>query len=182
MIIPIKSFNQIDIIPDSLVILDIDETVLTYPQLTKNWWKEKINYYYKITNDLDLSEKHALSEWINIVQTTNPKKLDSKEQNNFINKLYQNNCQLIFLTARNKDLSEITYKNLSYIGINKAHSVYFDENKGEKIYELISEFYTNVENIIFVDDLTNNHNKILDTVKKYNIKINFKLYQIDHDY
>ncbi len=182
MITPIKSFNQIDIIPGSLVILDIDETVLTFPQLTKNWWKEKINYYYKILNDRELAEKQALDEWIHIAHTTNPNKLDHEAQHNFINRLYQNNCELIFLTARDRKLSSITYKHLSYIGIDKDHIVHFDENKGEKFNELLSKCYNNVENVIFVDDLTHNHQKILNATKKYNLKINLKLYHIDHDY
>ena len=182
MIIPIKSFNQIDIIPKSLVILDIDETVLTFPQLTKNWWQEKRNHYYKISNDRKQVEEQVLNEWNYIARTTNPNKLDHKAQYKFINKLYQNDCELIFLTDRNRELYDITYKHLVHIGIDKDHVVHFDENKGDKIYELINKYYNNIENIIFVDDLIDNHHKILNTIKNYNIKTNIKLYHIDHNH
>lgn len=182
MIIPVDSFNQIEIIPGSLVILDIDETVLTFPQMSKTWWREKINYYIKIYGDKLIAEKYALDEWIHIAHTTNPNKLDFENQKHFFERVYKNNCELIFLTARNQNLSEITYKHLEHIGINKDHVVHFDENKGEKFYELISKCYNDINNVIFVDDLIINLDKVINATKKYNIKINLKPYHINHNY
>ena len=182
MIKPIKTFSEIDIIPNSLVILDIDETVLSFPQITKNWWKEKISYYYDTTNDIKLADKYALDEWRRIAYSTEPIKLDTVNQLKFIEQIYQNNCELIFLTARNKDLSFITYKHLSHIKIDNRHLVYFDENKGEKFYEIVSTLYNNYENITFVDDLPINLAKIVNAMTKYDLTTkNIKLYHMEHE-
>jgi hypothetical protein len=181
MITPISSFSEIEVVPNSLVILDIDETVLTFPQITKHWWKEKIGYYYDITTDIHLAEKYALDEWRHIAYSTDPIQLDSENQLKFIDNIYQNNCELIFLTARNEDLSCITYNHLRHINIDNRHLVYFDENKGEKFYEIISSLYQNCENITFVDDLIINLDKIVNAINKYELNAkNIKLYHMAH--
>jgi hypothetical protein len=181
MITQVSSFSEIEIVPNSLVILDIDETVLTFPQITKHWWKETVDYYYEITTDKHLSEKYTLDDWRHIAFSTDPIRLDSENQLKFIEKIYQNNCELIFLTARNEDLSSITYKHLRHINIDNRHLVYFDENKGEKFYEIVSTLHQNCENITFVDDLIINLDKIMIAVNKYDLAAkNIKLYHMAH--
>jgi hypothetical protein len=182
MIKNISSYNEIEIVPNSLVILDIDETVLTFPQITKHWWKDKISYYFNLTNDKHLAEKYALDEWRSIAYSTDPVQLDIDNQLKLINKIYQHNCELIFLTARNENLSSITYNHLKHINIDNRHLVYFDENKGEKFYEIVTTLYKKYENITFVDDLMINLDKILNAITKYELNgKKIKLYHIAHE-
>ena len=42
----IKNYDEIIISPNTLVIMDIDDTIIKFKSMNKTWWKD-INEYYK---------------------------------------------------------------------------------------------------------------------------------------
>jgi hypothetical protein len=69
MIHSINSFSQIKIKPNSLVVLDIDDTILHFSTIKKGWWTETFNKYYEIFENYDEAKKLAYHDWENLVIT-----------------------------------------------------------------------------------------------------------------
>jgi predicted secreted acid phosphatase len=178
MINPIQSFSQIHVIPESLVVLDIDETVLSYTNLSKKWWIDEINRQYLQTCNFAEAEKRALSVWKQLVPSAIPISLDTHNRRQFIENAIAQGCQLIFLTARHPDLWEITQNHLNQIGIYNGERIFYDENKGTKMVEII-DMHNEFKNIIVVDDLMRNLNSIHECTKNFS-KISIHLYHIHH--
>lgn len=178
MINPIQSFSQIHVIPGSLVVLDIDETVLSYTNLSKKWWIDEINRHYLQTCCSTDAEKKALSVWKQLVSSAIPVSLDAPNRRQFIENAFAQGCQLIFLTARHPDMWEITQNHLNQIGIYNGEPIYYDENKGTKLVEII-EMHNEFKNIIVVDDLMRNLNSIHECTKNRSAT-SIHLYHIHH--
>lgn len=53
----INKFSEIEIIQNSLVVFDIDDTLIKFDGIDFKWWKNKFNKYYKLTKDYDLADK-----------------------------------------------------------------------------------------------------------------------------
>ena len=45
----INTFDMVKIIRNTLVLCDIDETILAYNDINPLWWKEKNEYYMNMT-------------------------------------------------------------------------------------------------------------------------------------
>ncbi len=178
MIRTISSFKNIFLKPNSLVVLDIDETILGFNTIGKNWWKNTFNNYLMASNDPDLAEKLALYDWMKLVKKTQPIKLDSKNLDIFLEKVSNANCEVLILTARNLILKDLTLNHLSSINIEYSEIVH-DKNKGKKLLDLVNTKYNNYNNIIVVDDLVENLEDIKYNFKKYS-KYNLDLYNIVH--
>ncbi len=180
MVHEIQSFSQIPVIPGSLVVMDIDETVLTYTHLSKKWWREEMNRHYLQTGNYADAEKKALSVWKQLIPSAIPISLDTHNRRQFIQEaVAQQGCQLIFLTARHPDLWEITQTHLNQIGIYNGERIYYDENKGKKLVEII-ETLGEFKNIIVVDDLMRNLHSIRECTTNWTTAINIHLYHILH--
>ncbi len=118
----INTFSKIEIIPNSLIVFDIDETIMTFDYDKK---------------DLE-----------------NPIKLDNENLKEFIENLKKNKCKIIFLTARCPSTRTKTIEDLKKINLRfNPNHVYFDLNKGQKLYDIVTKDYKDIENIIFIDDL-----------------------------
>ncbi len=179
MIQRINSFSQIKINPKSLVVLDIDDTILNFPIIKKGWWKNTFNKYYEIHRDYDKADELALNEWENLIINEKANVLDSDNFEKFIDEIKKNECELILLTARNDRLKESTKKHIEDCDLDiPSHKIYHDSNKGVKLFELVSNIYVNIMEIIFVDDLESN---LLDVKYSFlNTKFNINLYHIQH--
>ncbi len=105
----ISKFEQITIIPSSLVVFDIDETLLKFDGIDQKWWRNKFNKYYTLTKNYDLADSMSHSDWIKIVKIAEPELVDGKIHD-FIDLLYENDCKIILLTARNEILHLCTFK------------------------------------------------------------------------
>jgi hypothetical protein len=170
----------LDIKPRTLVVLDIDETILKFPSIKKGWWTETFNRYYEIYLDYNKAEEKALHDWENLVIKDKAQLLDSDYFESFINKINDSNSELILLTARNDKLKELTKKHLIDCDINiPSHRIYHDRNKGKKLLDLVTNIYTNTSQIIFVDDLESNVINVHETFSGTLHNIN--IYLIDHE-
>ena len=66
----IRNYDEIDILQNSLVILDIDETIITYSPITPTWWNDMKKLY---------TDDHAYNEWVHIISKHIPYLLDEPE-------------------------------------------------------------------------------------------------------
>jgi hypothetical protein len=175
MITPITSFDQIEIIPESLVVFDIDDTLIRFDGIDLKWWKNKIKKYIVMTRDEQLAESMANSDLIKIMNTYDPELVDN-QVHNFITRLQESNCHIILLTARDENIRELTIRHLQSVNLNFEH-IYFNQNKGDELKKIVSEQYEHISNIIMIDDMMANLEDIKQkfsdsnyTIKLYNIR------------
>ncbi len=180
MITPINYFNQIQLVPNSLIVFDIDETIISFEDINKGWWKRTIAKYYTQTNDYDLSNELSLNEWITHISNLKPQLLDEVNFINLIRQAKELNCPIIMLTARKKFLFDITIAHITYCKIDiDSDSIYFNENKGKELFDIVTNKYYNYNNIIFIDDFESNLQNVANTFSGLD-QYSLQLYKIDH--
>jgi len=162
-------FTNIKIIEqDALYVFDIDETLLTYDGIDKNWWKTRL----KTMNN---NEELVLSDWLKHIAIHEPKHTHKMSFDDLMSKIGKKN--VICLTARKGDVKDITEKHLEQIGVNIP--VYYSNGqcKGKALHDILVEYPT-VKNVVFIDDSKINLisvNKIL-AEKRSDIKVYCYLY------
>jgi hypothetical protein len=181
MIKHINSFSQINPIkPKTLVVLDIDETILRFQQINKEWWDDtytRLLPYYK-----EKTFTHVELLWIKYISNNKPILLDKDNFYIFLENIKNENSELILLTARNESISFLTMKHLESCGLDiNLSQVFYNKNKGEELQKIVTTIFPNIENILFVDDLEENLTNIQhvfnnDELSKYNLE----LYKIKH--
>lgn len=181
MINNISSFSEISR-PKSntLIVLDIDETIITFPTIDKNWWTNTYTLLYPIYYENTQAQIEML--WNEYVSNIQPKVLDSINLFNFLNESKKNNCDIIFLTARYKSMSLQTLNHLKHVNIIIDPSrIFYNKNKGQELKNIVINKFRNVKNIIFVDDLNENLLNVQSVFSNNDLsKYNIKLYKIKH--
>ncbi len=156
-IININTFDEIIIKLKTLIICDIDETILKFDNINENWWKETFNNYYLKSKNYDYAEAKTLESWTHYIKTNKPKATDYKGLSNLFDKIAQTESKLIFVTARENNLANITKNHFDCINIsNFDYSIYHIGGipKGEFIKSNIQT--DTFAQIIFIDDLISN--------------------------
>ncbi len=153
----IYTFDKIIIKPNTLIICDIDETILKFDNINEKWWQETFNNYYLKSKNYDYAEAKTLETWTQYIKSNNPKATDYKGLSNLFDKIEQTQSKLIFVTARENNLTNITKNHFDCINIsNFDYSIYYigEIPKGEFIKSNIqTDTFTH---IIFIDDLLSN--------------------------
>ncbi len=72
----IKKFNQIQIIPGSLVVFDIDDTLIKFDGIDLKWWKNKVKKYMVMTRNEQLAEIMANNDLMKIMEKCEPELVD----------------------------------------------------------------------------------------------------------
>ena len=161
MFIPINSFNDVKLgDPNTLVICDIDETLL--------YWKKKPEDFYQMVRDdfatilSDYTEEEMKKEavsWLQIYKCMHsPIMTDVIGFNNLKNNInLLSNSKIIFLTARTNNVetnNKFTRNNFKSIGLEyDDYHIHYTDNKiskGEYIKEHID--LNGYDEIIFIDD------------------------------
>ncbi len=127
--IHINKYSDIKIIENSLIVFDIDDTIIKFDLIDKEWWKNKFNYYFNLCKNNEEADNLVLKDWKSYINNNNPKLINKNDLFNFINKSIKKNCTIIFLTARDITLKNITEKHfdtceLSYYKNNIYYSKY----------------------------------------------------------
>ena len=180
MIKEINSFSKIKY-PKSntLVVLDIDETILSFNEIDNKWWNDTFSKLLPIYKENTYQQAELI--WTEHVTKIKPQLLDSENFNKFF---YQNinNCEIIFLTARNENISELTIKHLKDCNFDIHPSrIFYSRNKGEKLKEIVLNIFPDIQHILFVDDLEENLLNVLSTFNQSELsKYNLELYKIKH--
>jgi hypothetical protein len=142
----IHNYDEIDVLPDSLVILDLDETLIQFDGMYEKWWEDNL---------IHSTELEVYRRWIQLISFTMPTMLDQFEFNNLIRRIERTNSRMVILTARSAKLCEITLQQLVYCNIIlPLDDIYFSDKKG-KMAHSIQRRYT-YSNVIFVDDKKSN--------------------------
>ncbi len=109
----ITSFLQIEILPKTLVVLDIDETILQFPEIHELWWRERRDYYKNIGHDdPKIINTLTYNEWLDHVTETTPRHTDKDGLFDPLAKIIETYSHIIFLTARFGTTDELTQSHL----------------------------------------------------------------------
>lgn len=157
----ISSFNEVDIKPNSLVIVDIDETTLKYDEVNELWWQRVFDSFYDIHKHYDKSYQLSYDYWYDFVAKNLPEHTDYDGFVNMVKRVNNNNSEIIFVTARNTDMKQITIDHLKHVNIDTdKYEIYFT-SQGKKS-PIIQELFNKRDktNIIFVDDAPHNHEDV----------------------
>lgn len=165
----ISKFKSIKLKNNSLIFLDIDETIYYYKDITPEWWEKTINYYSSLltTYDKETVKTLSLKEWAYYVYHHNPIFTDESGFYNLLKQVQETNSKIIFVTAREKCFEYITKKDFSYLNIPYENYDIFHlsgQSKGKKIKEQIFLNIKQFNHFYFIDDMQHN----LDDVQLYN--------------
>jgi hypothetical protein len=160
----IQNYDEIIIQPNTLVVMDLDETIIQFKGMYETWWED-----YKRNN----SDIFVYREWVKHISSTLPDLLDSVEFSRLMNRIKKTNSRMIVLTARNLKLCELTLQQLTYCNIHlPLDDIYFSDKKGKTLHSLKRKY--SYSNIVFVDDKKKN----IDDVALWNPEVN--CYHIRH--
>jgi hypothetical protein len=150
--------DLIDLIDsDTLVVLDIDETVIEYPGIDKEYWYNLFGCHYHILKDYDLAEKACEYDWTEYIKRSKPSYTDN-DILKFFDKVFESSAEMIYLTARSCNLSSSTVEHFKELNIPNPDKIYYNaKEKGPKL-KMIIDTYSDLKKskIIFVDDLDKN--------------------------
>lgn len=177
-IISITTFKsvQLPINKKCLLVFDIDETILKYEGISKQWWKDKFNTYYDIHKNYDIADNLCTTDWKKNIQEKIPEHTDKDEFFKLVDRVNKINTSIIIVTARDEQIKDITFEHLHHLGIINF-DVYFSDscNKGIKIEEIINKNNEYYDHVILIDDMDYN---LIDTREHFgNSAI---LYKFDH--
>lgn len=153
----ISSFANIDIKPGSLVLCDIDDTVLTYPLDLTHWLNETKAHLIAINDYWDDEDCRAiaLNEWADYRKVTKPIHTDDTGFKQMEDKVSSTNGQLMFITARSIQCKEKTHQDLKAIGINcDSYPIHFTLDHKMSKAEYVGKFIdtSGYSQIYFIDD------------------------------
>ena len=104
----ISSFDQVPIIfQNSLVICDIDETLLHFPNYYNELLQNNIDFYGH--NNMSTAIEKTNLQWSNIINNTNAKPTDLDGFIRLISRIQDSNSKICFLTARSNHPENIEF-------------------------------------------------------------------------
>ena len=170
----ITKFKQVNLIPNSLIVIDIDDTLIKYDGIDFAWWKNKVNKYYSVTKNDELSEVLANKDWMKLIEKCDPELVDDCVHY-FIEQTKNHQCHIILLTARNNVITDLTRNHLNKVDLYFEH-IYFNENKGDELVRIVQNNYIDCTDIIVIDDREAN---LIDIQNKMDLtKYKLHLYKI----
>jgi hypothetical protein len=178
MIKQITSFRSIPIVSNTLVVLDIDDTIMGYREFSHTYFIDRISHYKQKHGSDIIAIDFAVSDWIEQVEKSTPHHMDEDGFWYMMNMLNKTDSRHFFLTARNPNFRKITEKHLECLNISNSHVYYVSGcNKGEYLKNIIDKHGV-FDKIVFVDDSEKNLHDMQKTfgekidlyhfVKKYN--------------
>lgn len=171
----ITTFFDVKIRKNSLIMIDIDDTILKYEHLDKQWWKNTFNTHYEISKNYDVSDQYTLNLWKSEIHKSYPLHVDKSGIFDLFERAKYENCKIIFLTARCSTLKEITIKHLNELEIF-IDDIYFTPNveKGIILKKIKTEIYGKYLHTICIDDIDSNLESIYSNFNEESISL-FKM-------
>ena len=172
MIQTINSFDQIKLKPNTLVLSDIDETILKFDPIDGTWWRKQFDLHYQINKDYDAADTYAQDKWVEIVSIHKPTHTDSIGFFRLIERIKRSTSSLEFITARDNKLIPYTQKHFEDLNLNYMDWIVHHLSGQSKGQYIQSNFkLNNYDHIIFIDDLDHNLQSVLDNVKHPSLTI-----------
>ena len=165
----IGTFRDLDVRPKSLVLLDIDETILFYENINERWWKEKVDYHVQLRKcDGPEAITHAAEDWFEHIQAHLPKPTDAVGLDDLLDRIRRTNSELRFITARNPKYKHITELHLSHLGLGGlSGSVCYLGGASKGKYILNNIDTDKYDSIMFIDDLEHNIASVTDAMRDH---------------
>ena len=116
----INDFN-IPICNNTLVICDIDETIMKFEGVSQKWWDDKYNFYSNFDNKNEI----CMKLWLNKISKMKPVHTHKESFLNFIKKIKKTNSKIIFLTARPKSLKPLTIAQFNFLNIEYNNNIHY---------------------------------------------------------
>ncbi len=179
----ISAYSAIRLLPRCLVVFDIDDTVLHFPSHNRAWWKDT-KQTYQVTHNMDepAAEQQTLYDWRAAVSSLDAIPIDKDGFHTFYDQAKNEQCDVIFLTARDISMKDATYKHIrnSLFDVHD-NQIYFSEHKGPALRNILDAQYPHHKHIIFVDDYEKNHQSVLSTFAQ-DSQITLDVYHFVHSH
>lgn len=151
----VHSFKNIEIYEKTLIVCDIDDTLLRY-ELS---WQHFFLKHKEQFNNNEIAESYANTDWYFYTASNKCFFVDKEGFEIFMNKIKETNSQIIFLTARSPISHNYTIENFNDLGlVHTEFDIHYSymKPKGkylhEQIYELGNYDISEFKKIIFIDD------------------------------
>jgi len=157
----IKQFSEIlPIKKQTIIALDIDETILYYDSIDSKWWSNSFKKYWELSKDYDTADKESHNEWVEYIKNKEPNHTDKEG----LDLLIKSDAKIIFVTARNSIMRDITKYHMSKLGIENPDIIFCAHaDKGILLEKWINNNNYDDHNLIFIDD---KHSNITDVKTK----------------
>ncbi len=152
----ISSFFDISLKRNSLVILDIDDTVIYYKGIDKQWWTDTFSKEYEKTRDYDITDVSTDNIWYETIKILNPSYTDMIGYENLLFQCMQTDSKIIFISLRKEE--EETRNRLKYYLKVKRDDIHCIGYKNKALYVKENISLDSYKDILFIDDQDNNLN------------------------
>jgi hypothetical protein len=95
----ISNYDKINVLNNSLVCIDLDETIIRFPGINQSWWENR-KRAYDLIDDLT-SDQMAYKDWLDIIHSNTPKMLDEIQFNQLMERVINTRSKIVIITARN---------------------------------------------------------------------------------
>ena len=151
MAVKLDSFRDVTIPPNSLVVLDIDDTVIKFEEMGRQWWAKK---------EAEVGRDETMRIWIENAHIQVPVLTEPHEFPSFLQRVFNANARLVFLTARSAELKDLTMIHLTKCGIEiDSQHVYFSRQKGECLKSIVQA--GGFTQVTFIDDMEHNVESVI---------------------
>lgn len=154
----ISCFSQIQVEPNTLFVLDIDDTLIRFKELGKTWWKHIYSaYLIEYKGDHSQAKWATLKIWMDKIYMYKPYPIAPFSFTDLLSKIESEGGELILLTARDESLRQITEQNLKDCNIIiPSDKIYFNEEKGKELKRILQNEKNGYKKVVFVDDVEKN--------------------------
>jgi hypothetical protein len=173
----INSYSAITLVARSLVVFDIDDTLVNFPDYGMDWFKAKKALHEQTMSKAE-ADQRTIQEWRAAVSALDPVAIDKEGFHAFCQRAETEDCDIIYLTARSETLKEATQRHLhNALGLVSEH-VYFGEDKGPALSKILESLPCTYKRVIFVDDYVKNHVSVRTTLDSLGIPVDTYHFQM----
>ena len=175
----IREFSEIEVSPNTIILCDIDDTILHHPAINMNWIMTIHNFFHiKYHTDHGHHNQQQtemdINQYLDTVFNAIPMRhTDRVGFFEMVNKA----TDFAFVTARQPTTKDFTYDNLRCLDIDpEKYAVHFSGNYGKGDYITQHFDLSKYDRVIFIDDQPRN----LENVFLRVFHTNLELYQFQY--
>lgn len=176
----IQKFSEIDIQPNTLILCDIDDTLLHHPGINCSWVVLINTFFYTQycfeTGNYDKCESNKKADrYCDEIFKTIP--FQHTDREGFFS-MVEKATEFQFVTARHEVAKEFTYENLRSIDVDpEKYKVHFCNGVAKGEYIIRNFDLAKYDHVVFIDDQIPNLHNVLLRVNHPSLK----LYQFKRD-
>jgi hypothetical protein len=173
---PIHSFSEIEVSPNTLILCDIDDTLLHHPAINVNWMIIIHNFFHIKYHDKHghynkLQVEKKINQYLDSVFESIP--MRHTDRDGFF-AMVDGSTDIAFVTARQQVAKDFTYDNLRCLDIDpEKYAIHFSGNMGKGDYINKNFDLAKYDRVVFIDDQPRN----LENVFLRVFHTNLELYQ-----